>query len=101
MNITKLTIFGGVLDVWGVETRCTETIKAKIPLETTVSHLSQALPAAACFGLYDYHLPAVPVVRSPLPIINGRAKVPDDCAPGLSVSVNEEILGDPVMEFAL
>ena len=66
-----------------------------------VSHLAQGLPAAATFGLYDYHLPAVPVVKNPFPVVNGRVKVPEDCAPGLGVEVDIEVIGDPVAEYAL
>ncbi|MCB4457306.1 mandelate racemase/muconate lactonizing enzyme family protein [Leisingera sp. McT4-56] len=66
-----------------------------------VSHLAQGLPAAATFGLYDYHLPAVPVVKNPFPVVNGRVKVPEDCAPGLGVEVDPEVLGDPVAEYRL
>ena len=64
-----------------------------------VSHLAQGLPAAATFGLYDYHLPAVPVVRNPFPVVGGRVKVPDDCAPGLGVEVDETVIGEPVAEY--
>lgn len=66
-----------------------------------VSHLAQGLPAAATFGLYDYHLPAVPVVRNPFLVVGGRVKVPEDCAPGLGVEVDETVIGEPVAEFAL
>ena len=66
-----------------------------------VCHLAQALPAEACFGLYDYHLPAVPVVKNPFPVIDGRVKVPADCAPGLGVDIDLEVIGDPIAEYAV
>ena len=61
-----------------------------------VCHLAQGLPASATFGLYDYHLPAVPVVSDPFPVEGGRIRVPDDCGPGLGVTVEETVLGPPV-----
>lgn len=66
-----------------------------------VAHLAQSLPAAACFGLYDYHLSAVPVVRNPFPVADGRVRVPDDCSPGLGVEVDSDIIGEPVAEYAM
>lgn len=61
-----------------------------------VCHLAQSVPEAANFGLYDYHLPDVPVVKNPFQVVQGRVKVPEDCAPGLGVEVDEEVLGAPV-----
>lgn len=66
-----------------------------------VAHLAQGLPEAACFGLYDYHLPAVPVVRNPFPVVGGRVSVPEDCAPGLGVEVDPDIIGAPVAVYTL
>lgn len=66
-----------------------------------VCHLAHTLPEHAVFGLYDYHLPEVPVVKNPFPVVNGRVRVPDDCQPGLGVEVNPEVLGDPVAEYEL
>ena len=66
-----------------------------------VSHLAQGLPAAATFGLYDYHLPAVPVVKNPFPVVDGRVKVPDECAPGLGIEVDMDVIGNPVAEYTL
>ncbi|RWN50278.1 enolase C-terminal domain-like protein [Mesorhizobium sp.] len=43
---------------------------------TAVAHLAQGLPKVACFGLYDYHLPEVPVVKNPFRLVDGRVKVP-------------------------
>ena len=64
-----------------------------------VSHLAQGLPAEATFGLYDYHLPAVPVVKNPFPVIDGRVKVPVNCAPGLGVEVDESVIGEPLAVY--
>ncbi len=66
-----------------------------------VCHLAQGLPEAATFGLYDYHLPTVPVVSNPFPVVAGRVKVPEDCAPGLGTEVDEAVIGDPVAEYVL
>ena len=66
-----------------------------------VCHLAQGVPEAATFGLYDYHLPEVPVVKNPFRIVNGRVRVPDDCGPGLGVAIDEAILGDPVAVMEL
>ena len=66
-----------------------------------VTHLAQGLPDSASFGVYDYHLPEVPVVNNPFPVIQGRVKVPDDCSPGLGVEINMDILGDPVATYSL
>ena len=66
-----------------------------------VSHLAQGLPQSATFGLYDYHLPEVPVVKNPFPVENGHVSVPTDCAPGLGVEIDESLLGEPVAEYAL
>lgn len=65
-----------------------------------VCHLAQGLPAAATFGLYDYHLPAVPVVKNPFPVIDGRVKVPNDCAPGLGVEIDDTVIGEPVAVYS-
>lgn len=62
-------------------------------------HLSQTLPATATFGLYDYHLPDVPVVKNPFPVIGGRVKVPEDCGPGLGIEVDLDVIGAPVSEY--
>ena len=64
-----------------------------------VCHLAQGVPEAANFGLYDYHLPDVPVVKNPFEVIKGRVRVPDDCGPGLGVEVDEAVLGAPVAEL--
>ena len=66
-----------------------------------VTHVAQGLPASATFGLYDYHLPDVPLARNPLTVRNGRVGLPADCGPGLGVEVDEEILGDPLAVFEL
>jgi len=66
-----------------------------------VTHLAQGLPAAATFGLYDYHLPEVPVALNPLSVEGGRVALPADCGAGLGVEVNEEILGEPLAVFDL
>ena len=66
-----------------------------------VCHLAQGVPAAATFGLYDYHLPDVPVVANPFPVAGGRVKVPGDCGPGLGAEVDESILGAAVYETVL
>lgn len=62
-----------------------------------VCHLAQGVPEAANFGLYDYHLPEVPVARNPFPVARGRVRVPDDCGPGLGIEVDETILGGPLV----
>ena len=64
-----------------------------------VAHLAQGLPAAATFGLYDYHLPEVPLALNPLQVVDGRVTLPEDCGPGLGVEVNESILGEPIAVF--
>ncbi len=64
-----------------------------------VCHLAQGLPEAANFGLYDYHLPEVPVAQNPFPVIDGRVRVPEDCGPGLGIDVDEGVLGAPVTEM--
>lgn len=64
-----------------------------------VCHLAQGAPAAATFGLYDYHLPALPVARNPFPVAEGRIRVPEDCAPGLGVDVDTDVIGAPVTEL--
>ena len=61
-----------------------------------VAHLAQGLPAAATFGLYDYHLPETPLALNPLRVDRGRVSLPADCGPGLGVEVNEAILGAPL-----
>ena len=61
-----------------------------------VAHLAQGLPAAATFGLYDYHLPEVPLALNPLSVVAGRVSLPEGCGPGLGVEVNEAILGEPL-----
>ncbi len=66
-----------------------------------VCHLAQGVPEAANFGLYDYHLPDVPVAKNAFPVVNGRVKVPDDCGPGLGIDVDEGVLGTPVAEMEL
>ncbi|WP_095081519.1 mandelate racemase/muconate lactonizing enzyme family protein [Mesorhizobium sophorae] len=64
-----------------------------------VAHLAQGLTEAACFGLYDYHLPEAPVVKNPFRVVDGRVNVPNDCGPGLGVDVDLDVLGDPIMEW--
>lgn len=66
-----------------------------------VSHLAQSLPAAATFALYDYHNEDVPVVKNPFRVESGRVKVPDNCAPGLGVEVDAEVIGNPVSKYML
>lgn len=64
-----------------------------------VTHIAQTLPAESTFGLYDYHLPAAPVVRNPFVVERGFVAVPDDCAPGLGAEVDESVLGEPVIQI--
>lgn len=64
-----------------------------------VTHLARSLPAAATFGLYDYHLPAVPVVSEPFVVSDRRVRVPEGRGPGLGVHVDEDILGLPVAVY--
>lgn len=61
-----------------------------------VCHLAQGLPEAANFGLYDYHLPDIPVARNPFRVAQGRVRVPDDCGPGLGIEIDEDVLGAPL-----
>ena len=61
-----------------------------------VCHLTQGVPAAANFGLYDYHLPDIPLARNPFPVTGGRVQVPTACGPGLGIDINEDVLGDPL-----
>ena len=61
-----------------------------------VSHLAFSVPEAANFGLYDYHMPDLPVVKNPLRVQSGKITIPQECGPGLGTEVNEDILGDPV-----
>lgn len=60
-----------------------------------VTHIAHTLPRWATFGLYDYHLPAVPVVRNPLPVVNGTVSVPDDAPAGLGVDIDDNVIGSP------
>ena len=62
-----------------------------------VCHLAQGVPEQANFGLYDYHLPSVPVVKNPFEITLGRVKVPDHCGPGLGVEIDESVIGEPIL----
>lgn len=64
-----------------------------------VTHIAHTLPRWATFGLYDYHLPSVPVVRNPLPVIDGIVKVPDAAPAGLGVDIDETVIGPPVSDF--
>lgn len=64
-----------------------------------VTHIAQNLPAEATWGLYDYHLPEAPVVTNPFPVRDGFVTVPQDCAPGLGVEVDETVLGAPLFEL--
>ena len=64
-----------------------------------VTHIAQNLPAEACFGLYDYHLPEAPVAKNPFPVEDGYVSLPADCAPGLGVEVDPAVLGDAVIEI--
>ena len=64
-----------------------------------VCHLAQGVPAAATFGLFDYHLPEVPVAKNPFSVERGRVKVPEDCGPGLGIEVNEPLLGSPLADY--
>ncbi len=66
-----------------------------------VCHLAHTLPEQATFGLYDYHLLEVPVVKNPFPVVNGRVRVPEDCAPGLGVDVDLSVIGKPRAEYRL
>ncbi len=63
-----------------------------------VTHIAHTLPRWATFGLYDYHLPAVPVVRNPLRVINGTVSVAGDAPPGLGVEIDASVIGSPVFE---
>ncbi len=65
-----------------------------------VAHLCHSLPETACFGLYDYNHPKVPVALNPLVVRDGRVALPNDVGPGLGVEVNEAFLGDPVAVYS-
>lgn len=62
-----------------------------------VCHLAQGVPEAANFGLYDFHLPEIPVVRNPFKVDRGRVKVPEECGPGLGAEIDETVLKDPIL----
>ena len=64
-----------------------------------VTHIAHTLPRWATFGLYDYHLPEVPVVQNPLAVIDGFVRVPDDAPSGLGVAIDETVIGPPVFEL--
>lgn len=66
-----------------------------------VTHIAHTFPRWATFGLYDYHMPAVPVVRNPLPVIDGVVSVPDDAPAGLGVDVDPSVIGPPVFEAGI
>lgn len=61
-----------------------------------VTHIAHTIPRWATFGLYDYHLPSVPVVRNPLPVVDGVVSVPSNAAPGLGVDIDLDVIGGPV-----
>ena len=66
-----------------------------------VCHLAQSLPEAATFALYDFQNDDVPVVSNPFRMQNGRVSVPEDCGPGLGVSVDPHVIGAPVADYVL
>ncbi len=66
-----------------------------------VAQIAHSLPASATFGLYDYHLPELPLVTNPPSVRGGRVSLPDDCGPGLGVEVDQSLLGEPVGEWHL
>lgn len=64
-----------------------------------VTHVAHTLPPKATFGLYDYHLPEVPIVTNPPTVRNGRIALPEKPEPGLGVEVDEGLLGKTVATF--
>ncbi|MEM1419695.1 MAG: alcohol dehydrogenase catalytic domain-containing protein [Pseudomonadota bacterium] len=84
----------GILNVAVLKMGCTGGISED-------RHLAQGLPEAATFGLYDYHLPTVPVVSNPFPVVEGRVKVAEDCAPGLGTEVDGAVIGEALAEYVL
>ncbi len=66
-----------------------------------VCHLAHTLPKHATFGLYDYHLPEVPVIKNPFQTVNGRVRVPDNCSPGLGVEIDQSVVGHSIAEYQL
>ena len=61
-----------------------------------VAQIVHSLPQSACFAMYDYHLPELPVVRNPIAVSEGWLSMPMDYGPGLGVEVDESLLGEPV-----
>lgn len=90
----------GLAKVTGVPVRIEDYYGTGILL-ACVTHMAHTLPRTLNFGLYDFVGADLPMVRNPLPVIDGEVRLPDDCGPGLGVEVNEEILGAPVAEMAL
>jgi L-alanine-DL-glutamate epimerase-like enolase superfamily enzyme len=88
----------GLAKVLGVPVRIEDYYGTGILL-ACVTHMGHTLPRKLNFGLYDFVSADLPMVRNPLPVINGEVRLPDDCGPGLGVEVNEEILGAPVAEM--
>lgn len=105
--VLKLTATGGLneqrfLAELGVRLRVPMRIEDFYGTGITLAamtHLAHTLPHWATFGLYDYHLPATPVVRNPLPVIDGTVRVPADAAPGLGVEIDTDLIGAPDLEF--
>ena len=66
-----------------------------------VTHLAHTLPRDSVFGLYDYVSDDLPLVKNPLRVEQGEICLPDNCAPGLGIEIDETILGQPVAELRL
>ncbi len=79
----------------GVPMRIEDVYGTGITL-AAVTHIAHTIPRWATFGLYDHHLPSVPVVRNPLPITDGAVSVPPDATPGLGVDIDLDVVGEPV-----
>ncbi len=64
-----------------------------------VTHMAHTLPRRYVFGLYDFVSDDLPLVKNPLRVEQGEVRLPDDCAAGLGVEVDESQLGQPVVEL--
>ena len=101
--VLKMSDFGGLSMA---RVLCDLCVRLGIPMRiedffgtgitfAAVTHLAHALPRWACYGLYDYIMPEVPLVENPLRVQNGRVNV-EEALPGLGIRLNAETLGEPV-----
>lgn len=86
----------GLAKILGVPVRIEDYYGTGILL-ACVTHLAHTLPRNLVFGLYDYVSDDLPLVKNPLPVVNGEIRLPDNPLPGLGVEVDESLLGDAVV----